>query len=86
MDFFVGGFGKDSSWCLVSECPFVVQDKKENTFISVETIKEAASYYESDAIYAVFVWNAGVWNEVNFLTTIDKPSKSIGFNPSEKSK
>lgn len=62
----------------------MVEDKKEHKFIAVETLKEAAKYYESDAIYTVYVWNGGVWNEVHFLTTSDKPSKSIGFIPHEK--
>jgi len=85
MDFYVGGTGKDYSWCLVSDCPFVVYDKKKNEFIAVKTIEEVAPYYESDAVYEVYALDSGRWNEVHFLALNQKPLKAIGFRPEEKS-
>jgi len=81
MDFYVGGSGKGHSWCLVSDCPFVAQDEESNEFISIETIEEAMKYYEQDARYIVYVWNAGQWEKIHFLVTKNKPTKSIGFTP-----
>jgi len=69
---------------MVSDCPFVVEDRKGDRFISVSTIKDAAQYFESNAIYTIYAWNEGIWSEVHFLTTTDKPSKSIGFRPSHE--
>ena len=83
MKFFVGGIGKDNSWCLVSEHPFMVEDKRDKKWIAVATLKEAASYYESDAIYTVYVWDTGIWKEIHFLTMSDKPASTIEFKPSE---
>ena len=45
-DCFIGGSGKDYSWCMVSDCPFVVRDKQEIKFIGVKTMEEAAKYHE----------------------------------------
>ena len=84
MEYFIGGIGKENSWCLVSDCPFIAEDRRNNKFISVKTIEDAAKYYEEDGIYVVYAWNLGVWNKINFLTISDKPSTSIGFRPPEK--
>jgi len=84
MEFYCGGTGKNHSWFLVSDCPFVIQDKKKKEFIAVPTVEEAAKYYESDATYTVYAWSGGLWNEVHFLAISGKPSKSIGFQPGSK--
>ncbi len=85
MEHFIGGLGKGNTWCLVSDCPFVVEDKKNHEFISVKTLEDCAKYYEQDAIYTVYAWNGGIWSEVHFLTTTDKPSKrDLGFRPPGK--
>lgn len=81
MDHFVGAFGKGNSWCLVSDCPFIVEDKKKHEFISVKTIEEAAKFYGSDGLYTVYVWKDGLWNEVHFLPMLGKPSNAIRFRP-----
>jgi hypothetical protein len=85
-DCFIGGSGKDYSWCMVSDCPFVVRDKQEIKFIGVKTMEEAAKYHESDARYDVYVWASGRWEKVDFIVSNGKPKSSMGFKPSEESK
>ncbi len=79
MQLYVGGTGKDHSWCLVSDCPFVIFNKEKREFIAIKTIEEVPNYYESDAIYEVYVWDSGLWHKVDFLALNQKYSKAVGF-------
>lgn len=78
MDYFFGGIGKDKSWILVAETPFVVFLEKEKEFIAVKSLQELRPHHET--INKIYALNGGTWEELDFLAFIDRPSAAIGFS------
>lgn len=80
-DYYLGGIGKDFSWQLVSDFPFVVFVEETNEFTGVPTLKEALEYLDSatHTAYAFSPW-AVTWQKIDFAAEGKEPSKpAIGF-------
>lgn len=73
----MGGIGKNHSWGLLSDKPFIVWSKGE--FTAFDSAKEAEAAVKSldDRMY---FWEAGYWHEIHFVV-IGGSVKSIGFSP-----
>ena len=84
-DYFIGGIGKDYSYTLISEHPFVLYKREpEPEFIGHPDIKSILDFLlagEDQTVYA-FSSLTGNWEEVHFATQGMGASKpALGFQP-----
>ena len=81
-DYYFGDIGKGGFWGLLCETSIVVfiEDKKE--FKALRSLEDAKPYVDTGN--TVYVWNAGIWREVAFLVSLDRPAHAIGFSRTEQ--
>ena len=77
-DYLVGGIGKNHSWRLLSDKPFIVWSKGE--FTAFESAKDAEAAVRFPLEERMYFWQAGYWHEIHFVV-IGGSAKSIGFKP-----
>lgn len=80
---FIGGVGKEYTWTLVSEHPFVVFNKSGQKFVGYESISEVTPFLDSSEHVAyVFSERECRWKEIHFSTEgLGATKPAIGFSP-----
>jgi hypothetical protein len=82
-DYFFGDIGKGAFWGLLCETSIVVFVAEKKEFKALRSLEEAKQYV--DTANKVYVWNAGIWQEVIFMVSLDRPAQAPGFSQPNKS-
>lgn len=81
-DYYFGDIGKGGFWGLLCETSIVVFIEEKKEFKALRSLEEAKQY--EDTRNTVYVWNAGIWQEVAFMVSLDRPAQAIGFSTSQQ--
>lgn len=84
-DYYIGGIGKDNSYTLISEHPFVLWRRDAENFVGHASIKPLLDFIllgsEDMTVYA-FSSLTGNWEEVHFATEgLGATKPALGFQP-----
>lgn len=80
-NYYLGHIGKEFSYTLISETPFIVHIPEEGEFEQCADLREALKYLDSSS-HTVYAFDAqtGTWVEVNFAPKgTGSTKKSVGF-------
>lgn len=84
-EYFIGGIGKDYSYMLISEHPYVLyQRDAEPNFTAYPDIKTILGFISTNNDQTVYAFSSfsGNWEEVHFATAgLGAVKNTIGFQP-----